>query len=147
VLGSVSARFGSPAPAIAVVGALNGLGIFLGRGAIEPITDMCAMVLTLTYVMCCGTVLLLRRRARQHPAPAERGTALIWTGLIGASVMAVAAFASPFWQAGHRSLPLEWQLMIIWSVLGAAVWSAVRKTRTPMHMLDRIADLGDRANP
>ena len=37
-------------------------GIFLGKGAIEPITDMSAMVLTLTYGMCCWTVLRIRRR-------------------------------------------------------------------------------------
>jgi amino acid transporter len=85
------------------------------------------MVLTLTYVMCCGTVLLLRRRARQTNVTAAGGTTLIWMGLIGAMVMAAVAFISPFWQPGHRPLPLEWQLTIAWSVIGCAVWSLVRK--------------------
>jgi amino acid transporter len=126
-MGRISPRFGSPVAAIALVGVLNGLGIFLGRGAIEPITDMCSMVLTLTYVMCCATVLLLRRRARRTKAPAAKGTMLIWMGLIGAVVMAAVAFISPFWQPGHRPLPLEWQLMIAWSVIGCAVWRLVRR--------------------
>lgn len=55
-------RFQSPAPAILAAGACNIGGIFLGKGAIEPITDMSAMVLTLTYGMCCWTVLRIRRR-------------------------------------------------------------------------------------
>jgi hypothetical protein len=48
-------------------------------------------------------------------------------GLIGAVVMAAVAFISPFWRPGHRTLPLEWQLMIAWSVIGIAVWGLVRK--------------------
>jgi amino acid transporter len=55
-------RFQSPAPAVIAAGVCNIGGIFLGKGAIEPITDMSAMVLTLTYGMCCWTVLRIRRR-------------------------------------------------------------------------------------
>jgi basic amino acid/polyamine antiporter, APA family len=55
-------RFQSPAPAVFAAGACNIGGIFLGKAAIEPITDMSAMVLTLTYGMCCWTVLRIRRR-------------------------------------------------------------------------------------
>ena len=126
VLGRLSPRFGSPVAAIAVVGALNGIGILFGRGAIEPITDMCAMVLTATYVMCCGTVLLLRRSARAARAPAVGSDALIWTGLVGSAVMTLIAFISPFWQPGHHALPLEWQLMMAWSLMGAVVFLKIR---------------------
>jgi amino acid transporter len=141
-LARVSPRFGSPVAAIAVVGTLNGLGIFLGRGAIEPITDMCSMVLTLTYVMCCGTVLFLRRRAREAPAPAASSTALIWMGLAGAAVMTAVAFISPFWQPGHLALPLEWQLMIFWTLIGAAVWGLVRKRGAGAAAVAAAAELG-----
>ena len=118
-------RFESPAPAVLAVAACNIAGIFLGKGAIEPITDMSAMVLTLTYALCCWTVLQLRRRGLAgyfHVAP----RALVWTGLAGSALMAACAFVTPFWQQDR--LPLEWRLLGVWGLLGVAVWRyAVRR--------------------
>jgi hypothetical protein len=54
---------------VVAAGACNIAGIFLGKGAIEPITDMSAMVLTLTYGMCCWTVLRIRRKGLPVSAP------------------------------------------------------------------------------
>jgi amino acid transporter len=97
-------RFQSPAPAVLAAGACNIGGIFLGKGAIEPITDMSAMVLTLTYGMCCWTVLRIRRRGFQaqgtaanrnvdahgiHLPPAPAATAV--TAHTGSRKAAVAA--------------------------------------------------------
>jgi len=127
-LATLDARFGSPRLAVLTIAALNFLGIFLGRGAVEPITDMCAMVLTLTYVMCCVTVLLLRRRA-QMLGETARSDAIVWCGLVGAVVMAIAAFVSPFLR-GDGGLPLEWQLLIVWSIAGLVFWFASARTRT-----------------
>jgi len=67
-------RFQSPAPAVLAAGACNIGGIFLGKGAIEPITDMSAMVLTLTYGMCCWTVLRIRRRGSHAHVPPDGHT-------------------------------------------------------------------------
>jgi APA family basic amino acid/polyamine antiporter len=117
-LARLDRRFNTPISAILVIATLNILGIFLGRGAVVPITDMCAMVLTLTYVMCCGTVLVLRRRARPEAPIATGGTTLIWVGLIGASIMALVAFVSPFWRT-TTGIPLEFQLLLAW--LGCGV--------------------------
>jgi basic amino acid/polyamine antiporter, APA family len=118
-------RRGSPAAALIFIGALNIGGIFIGKAAIEPITDMCAMVLTLTYVMCCATVLRLRFRSNVAPFPLPGGSAFAWTGLFGSLAMTVVAFLAPFWQRG--GVPLEWELLGVWGVIGAAVWlSSVR---------------------
>jgi amino acid transporter len=121
-LATLDGRFGSPRLAVLTIAVLNFLGIFLGRGAVEPITDMCAMVLTLTYVLCCITVLLLRRRA-QAKGEAVRSDTIVWCGLIGAAVMALAAFVSPFLR-GEGGLPLEWQLLLVWSAAGLIYWYA-----------------------
>jgi APA family basic amino acid/polyamine antiporter len=131
-------RFQSPAPAVLAAGACNIAGIFLGKRAIEPITDMSAMVLTLTYAMCCWTVLRIRR----HGAPGARAcvadgvtaggatadgsspggaaTWLVWLALIGSSLMAACAFLTPFWQ--QPGFPLEYQLLAAWGLLGWMVW-------------------------
>ena len=114
-------RFGSPALALLCIALLNAVGLLLGRGAIEPITDMCAMVLTLTYVMCCVTVLRMRHHGNAPQFDVPGGTAVIWIGTIGALFMVVVAFTSPFWE--QSGVPLEWRLLIAWSLTGAAVWS------------------------
>ncbi len=113
-------RHGSPAAALAFIVSLNIAGIFAGKAAIEPITDMCAMVLTLTYIMCCLTVLRLRSRGGAAPFPLPGGSAFAWVGLIGSTAMSVVAFLSPFWQ--RDGLPLEWQLLGAWGMIGVAVF-------------------------
>ena len=113
-------RLASPVAALSLMAGLNIAGIFWGRAAIEPITDMCAMVLTLTYVMCCVTVLRLRTRAGSAEFAVPGGRKLVWVGLAGSVVMAVVAFLAPWWQ--RSGLPMEWALLLGWGALGAAVW-------------------------
>jgi basic amino acid/polyamine antiporter, APA family len=131
-------RFNSPAPAVLAAGACNIGGIFLGKSAIEPITDMSAMVLTLTYGMCCWTVLHIRHRGAlvADPAPGvgpaatsgnggnspRKGAAtwLIWLALAGSALMAACAFLTPFWQ--QPGFPLEYQLLLAWGLIGYLVW-------------------------
>ncbi|MEA3177488.1 MAG: hypothetical protein QOI59_1011 [Gammaproteobacteria bacterium] len=124
-------RFHSPVPAILAAGACNIAGIFLGKGAIEPITDMSAMVLTLTYGLCCWTVLRIRRRgitgssrARSEPTTdgnllVPGGRWLVWIALIGSALMAACAFLTPFWQ--QPGFPLEYQLLAAWGLIGFVV--------------------------
>lgn len=109
----------SPWLAILVIACLNIFGIFLGRGAVEPVTDMCAMVLTLTSVMCCAAVLRLRRGPNGTPIDARIGSPLVWIGMLGATVMTCVSFASPFWKNDER-FPLAWRLVVAWSAAGLA---------------------------
>lgn len=117
--------------AILSIAILNILGIFLGRGVVVPITEMCSMVLTLTYVMCCVTILILRRRAARGGQAAVGGTALVWIGLIGASIMSGVAFASPFLRNGFV-FPLEFQLLLGWLLVGTLIFALVTRRRGPV---------------
>jgi amino acid transporter len=120
-------RSGAPALAIAVLASLNVAGIFFGKGAIGAITDMSAMVLTLTYVMCCATVLRLRARAPAAEFRAPGGPAVVWIGLVGGGMMAAAAFVTP-WLAAE-GVPLEWRLLPGWALAGALVaWPTLRRS-------------------
>lgn len=131
VFARVHARFGSPAAALVAIGVCNAGGIFLGKGAIEPITDMCAMMLTLTYVLCAVTVLRIRRQGATRHFQVPGGAVLIWLGGIGAAVMATVAFVSPFW-GQPDTVPLEWRLLGVWGLLGAFVWFGwMRRAASP----------------
>lgn len=113
-------RFRSPALAVLAVGAFNIGGIFIGKAAIEPITDMSAMVLTLTYVLCCATVLRIRRTRARGQFQVPGGPWLVRVALVGSSLMAACALLAPLWQ--QKGLPLEWKLLAVWGVIGLGVW-------------------------
>lgn len=119
-------RYRSPALAVLAVGVCNIGGIFLGKGAIVPITDMSAMVLTLTYALCCWTVLRIRRRGVATHYRVPGGKWFVWLGLLGSALMAACAFLTPFWQ--QQGLPLEWKLLGVWGLIGIAVWRYVLRS-------------------
>jgi len=138
-------RFQSPAAAVLAAGGCTIAGMFLGKGAIGPITDMSAMVLTLTYGMCCWTVLRIRRRGMATAAAATMVAEsphtgapawLIWLALIGSTCMAACAFLTPFWQ--QPGFPLEYQLLAGWGALGMIVWR---------YALTRPSDPGSPSTP
>lgn len=120
---AVHPRFGSPSRGVLVVVVLNIMGLFLGRGAVLPLINMCSMALTLTFVMCCSAVLVLRRRDRSVTASYQvpGGNVVVWIGLVGSLAMAVAAFVEPARAAG--GFPLEWGLLILWLAAGFALWA------------------------
>ena len=114
-------RFQSPAGALVIVAVLNICGLFLGKAAIQPIADMAAMMLTLAYIMCCATVLLMRRQGKVGLYRVPGGLPVIVAGAVGSGIMAAAALIAPFWEQKGR-VPLEWKLLGIWSVLGIIIW-------------------------
>jgi basic amino acid/polyamine antiporter, APA family len=114
-------RFQSPTGALIIVAGLNICGLFLGKAAIQPIADMAAMMLTLAYIMCCATVLLMRRQGKVGLYRVPGGLPVIVAGAVGSGIMAAAALIAPFWEQKGR-VPLEWKLLAIWSVLGIVIW-------------------------
>jgi amino acid transporter len=118
-------RFQSPAPAVLVAGACNIGGIFLGKAAIEPITDMSAMVLTLTYGMCCWTVLRIRRRglyAQSAGSDRSPGTVSNPTATAVASHAVVASRAMAAGSEAAAAPTAVFDVGVISSRKGAATW-------------------------
>lgn len=132
---AVHPRLGSPAKAVLVVGALNLSGIFIGKGAIMPIVNMCAMMLTFSFIMC-GAALLKTWRTHTpgQPAPGAASKAILAVALVGACIMSLTALATPLLE--HR-FPLEWVLICGWSLIGLVVFlrnarsTRVQRTLTP----------------
>jgi amino acid transporter len=131
-------RFQSPAPAVLAAGACNIGGIFLGKGAIEPITDMSAMVLTLTYGMCCWTVLRIRHRGLyaqrpgndRSPGAVVASNAGVVSRVIAASPDAAAAPTAVFDVDGisSRKGAATW---LIWLALAGSTLMAACAFLTP----------------
>jgi amino acid transporter len=122
-------RFQSPAGALVIVAVLNICGLFLGKTAIQPIADMAAMMLTLAYIMCCATVVLMRRQGKVGHYRVPGGFPVIVAGGIGSGIMAAAALIAPFWEQKGR-VPLEWKLLGIWSLLGVVIWYVWARRRS-----------------
>jgi len=120
-------RFGSPARALLFIAFINIAGLFLGRGAIIPIINMCSMTLTLTFILCCTAVILLRRRGGSTaPYTVPGGTPAIIFTLIAATTMAITAFAAPIINT-PGSVPTEYILLVGWSAAGAVfAWLTVK---------------------
>ena len=125
-LSNVHPRFGSPSTAILVMFLLNVIGVSCGRSAIVPIVNMSAICTTSSFVMCL--VALLKARKSDNGLGNFRvpgGKATIYVALMGAATMAAAALYEPTTRT-HFTIPIEWLLLIIWTVLGMAVWIKTR---------------------
>jgi amino acid transporter len=86
VFSSVHPKFGSPTSAILLVGAFGGLGVFLGRGGIAPITNMSATSFAIVFTLVCVGVLRLRRSRPADPRPyrVPGGITVIGVACLGA---------------------------------------------------------------
>jgi basic amino acid/polyamine antiporter, APA family len=121
-LGALHPRRGSPGLAIAALSLLSAAGVLLGRGALLPIINTCSLFIALSFVLVL--TILLRERARQpHVMPAfavPGGRITIWLGLIDAASMSAILLYEP-WLRSNGTLPMEWVLVGLWSVAGAAI--------------------------
>ncbi|MEI9964628.1 MAG: hypothetical protein WDM92_07900 [Caulobacteraceae bacterium] len=125
-----------------VVAALNLGGLLLGRGAFIPVVNMCTMVLTCIYVVCCTLVLTLRAKA--HGAAAWKGVGgLIAVATVCVSVMALVALVSPFWRGRGRAC--RWNGACCWGGAwrGWCFWLGFVRTR-PSRRGGAVSVLGAR---
>lgn len=121
----INSAYGVPGRAVIAVVVINASGVFLGRGAIVPLINMCSMMLTLAFIMCCAGLIRLRTEQQDQPAfQVPGGTPVAVLSTAGAAVMAATAFASPVIEA---RFPIEWVLISIWTVLGLIVWKLYSK--------------------
>jgi APA family basic amino acid/polyamine antiporter len=121
---SIFARVGrlhSPVAAVALVGVFGLFGICLGRGALVPIINMASISLTFSYAFACWAVLRLRRTqpGLERPFCVPGGRATMRLAILTTTVMGSISLIEPY--VRDHSVPLEWQLLLVWTGLGLAL--------------------------
>jgi APA family basic amino acid/polyamine antiporter len=112
----------TPVFAFLVLGSINLVGVFFGRGALLPIVATSALGICFISVICCIALIRLRWRAAPSPFEVPGGIATIVATAVIMGVMGLVAFLQPL--TSRPGFPLEWTLLISWSALGAFVWFA-----------------------
>jgi amino acid transporter len=111
----------TPVTAFLVLGSINLVGVFFGKGALLPIVATSALGICFVSVACC--IALIRLRGVGGPSPFEvpgGAPSIVAAGVI-MSVMGLIAFLQPL--SNGPGFPLEWTLLACWSALGLLVWS------------------------
>jgi APA family basic amino acid/polyamine antiporter len=120
-------KHGSPSGAIAFVTACSIVGVFFGRAAVIPIVNMSAICLALSFFVCIGALMALRRRDTVTPAfIVPGGSFVLIVAMICAVVMGGVALLEPLTRAGG-SLPAEWLLIAGWGLAGAIAWRLAQR--------------------
>jgi amino acid transporter len=110
----------TPVTAFLVLGSINVVGVFFGKGALLPIVSTSALSICFISVVCCVALIRLRRRGGPSPFKVPGGIGAIVGTAIIMSVMGLVALLQPL--GGGKGFPLEWTLTACWSALGIVVW-------------------------
>jgi amino acid transporter len=127
----VHPRFGSPSVAVIFVGLAGLLGAMGGTPMIGAIVSTGVIAVSLLFVLSCSS--LLRLRAVQPSASRDyRVPAYPWLPLfsLGYAVCTVIFAFVVTWNgriAGH--LPIEWLVLLVWTVLGLFISFGARNQR------------------
>jgi amino acid transporter len=130
LLGRVHPVFKSPHIAVIFVGIMGSLGVLLGKGALIPVVNVASATIALAYGSTCF-VLIKLRRVRPHqnrPYRIPGGVATAVLGLLSSLFMLFLALYQPYRMA-KGSIPMEWIIILVWSVLGLIFWLYARKYR------------------
>jgi basic amino acid/polyamine antiporter, APA family len=133
----VGARFGqlhpvhrSPAAAIVFLSVASCIGILLGRRAIMPVVNVASFCFSMSYLLVCLSVLKLRQTRTEvlppYRAPGGRLTAVL--AAASSLLMVGLALYQPAVAAPGR-LPMEWTVLMVWTLLGGGFWLASQGLR------------------
>jgi amino acid transporter len=91
---AIHPKYGSPTVAVIFVGSTAFLASVLGRGAILPLVDSTAIMLSVVYVIVCWGLLRLRMSHRRE-SRGRSGLAIPTMGFVSAVFMTVTAVVTP----------------------------------------------------
>ncbi len=128
--GKVHSVFGSPSIAVIFVGFIGFVGVFWGRNALVPIVNVGSFCFALAYLLSCLGVIKLRlsRPDLHRPYRVPGG---IFTAAVGSLVslfMLLYSLYQPYVNS-KGSFPLEWAIILGWSVIGILFWVGAHKVR------------------
>ena len=131
VLGKIHPVFKSPFVAVIFVGITSTIGVFLGKSAVVPVANVAAATIAVAYGSTCLVMIKLRRsRPDAHRPYRVRGGSVVGImGFVGCIFLVFLALYQP-WVDAKGAFPLEWTILIIWSILGILFWFFARKIRS-----------------
>jgi APA family basic amino acid/polyamine antiporter len=134
----VHPRFETPHIAILFTGVIASLGILLGRSAILPIVNVAGGGYALAFIFSCLGVAKLRRKrpSARRPYRAPGGIVLPIFGFGLSVLMVFLTIYQPYVNSPDR-FPMEWAIIIIWTLLGILFWVLARKIRSQINEEDR----------
>ena len=126
MLGAVHPRFGTPWPAIMLIGAFSVLAPLLGRNALTWIVNAGGFGIVIAYLYVAASFIRLRQKQLQMPRP-WRAPGGMATG-VAAFVLGLAIFV--LYLPGSPSAlhwPQEWGMLLGWAGLGAVLLLLARR--------------------
>lgn len=120
-LGSVNGATGAPDKAVVIVAILNIIGLFLGKGMLEPIVNTTSLCIALIFALTCSAVLVLRKQDPDHAGfRVPGGTAVVLLAMAAALGMAAFALFQP--AQSSQANTLKWALLLSWALLGLGLY-------------------------
>jgi len=123
-------RFGTPSFALVLGACFMLAGVLAGKQAVIPIVNISSTGLAFAFLATCLAVIRLRRREpdRARPYRVPGGVATAWVGVAGSVLSLGLSIYQPYKDAGNTA-PVEWLVLGVWCVLGAAFWMMGRARR------------------
>ncbi len=131
--GRLHPRTGAPVAAILFITAL-GIGLnFLGRGGVVPIVSVGSAAVSLAYFFAALALPRLRQidPARPRPYRLPAGPLVAALAALGSLFLLVSSFRQHWIDAGG-SFPLEWGVVMLWTLIGVVVWRAAARARAEL---------------
>lgn len=121
---------GSPVNAIAFVTVVSVFGNLLGRAGIAPIVNVGSSVAAAAYLVAALAVIRLRRTAPDQARPYRIPGGAVTAGVagLGAAVLLASSLRQQWLDAGE-GVPLEWLVLVVWTVIGVALYWTARGGR------------------
>ncbi len=131
VFSRISPRFGTPRNALLLTGAFVLAAVFL---KLEVLVEAASIVLILTYVLACVSVIILRESGLQNYQPRFRAPLYPWLQIVGLLGMGFVLFG------------MGWEGHVISALIGVAGFCAywfygrksTRRDSALLHLLERI---------
>ena len=122
--------YGSPVKAIYFVTTFGVLGAFLGKAGIAPIVNVGSAAACLAYFFTSLAVWRLRSIEPEHSRPYRLplGSVISLLASVGSLFLLWSALRQHWIDAGG-GFPLEWAVIIVWALLGAALWNRAGAAR------------------
>jgi APA family basic amino acid/polyamine antiporter len=128
--GRIHPIFRSPFISVIFVAVMGSLGAFLGKGAIVPVVNVAGASIAFAYGSTCFVFIKLRlvRPSQHRPYRVPGGIFTGIFGLLSCIFMVFLALYQPYVDA-KGAFPMEWTIIVIWSILGVLFWFFARKFR------------------